>query len=124
MPAAGQVQLTFRYKSDTLEKLGGKTGMDGSVFVYTLKDAAGTDYRSYRYKTAGRGVYRYITMVFEDVDLSAVTQLDLVFEYRTEKGSVESLSVNVYDARLPIPVNEITVKKGSVQTLPLYTPVN
>lgn len=124
VPAAKQVQLTFRYKTDTLEKLGGKTGMDGSVFVYTLKDAAGVSYRSYRYKTAQRGVYRYLTMVFEEVELSSVSQLDLVFEYRTEKDTIESLSVNVYDARLPIPVNEIAVKKSDAQTLPRYSPAD
>lgn len=122
VPAAKQVQVTFRYKTDTLEKLGGKQGMDGSVFVYTLKDAAGETYRSYRYKTAQRGVYRYITMVFENVDLSSVRQLDLVFEYRTEKNTLESLSVNVYDAQLQIPVSEAAVKKGETEKLPLYSP--
>ena len=124
VPAAKQVQLTFRYKTDTLEKLGGKPGMDGSVFVYTLKDAAGASYKSYRYQTASRGVYRYITMIFEDVDLSSAQQLDLVFEYLTEKGSVESLSVNVYDARLLLPVREVTVKEGAAQDLPRYSPAN
>ncbi len=120
IPSAGQVQLTFRYKSDVLEKLDGKQGKDGSLFIYTLSDGKSNKYTSYGYKTAERGVYRYITMVFDGVNFSSVTELTLTAEYLASDGTVESLAINVYDSMLENAVSEVSVSKTDPANLAYY----
>ena len=122
VPAAGQVQLTFRYRSDALSKLSAVAGADGSPFSCALEDDAGKLYPSYSYKTAKRGTYRYITMIFEGVDLSSVRKLDLIAEYLTEKGEYKNIPLYVYDSAIPLPVKEVAVKDGDVAVLPSNTP--
>ena len=115
-------QVTFRYRSDVLSKLSAVAGADGSPFIYALEDDAGNLYPAYSFKTAKRGTYRYITMIFEEVDLSSVKKLDLIAEYLTEKGEYKDLSLYVYDSSLPLPVKEVSVKAGEPANLPSYTP--
>ncbi len=117
IPAANQVQLTFRYKTDILEKLNGKNAFDGSVFRYFLEDQSGTDYEAEIRKTAKRGVYRYVTVVFSDVDFSSVSEFKLVAEYLTEKDASQTLEISVYDSMLPLPVSEVSVKEPDASEL-------
>lgn len=100
VPGAKQVQLTFRYKNDVTEKLQSSLLPDtGLPFVFTLTDDV-NDYETFSYKTYKKGVYRYVTMVFEDVDLSKVSTLTLEMDYYTAED-VETLSMCVYDNYIP-----------------------
>lgn len=104
LPFADQVQLTFRYKSDALSKLGGKTDGLGNEFTYRLFDDAGGVYDRYLFKTAERGVYRYITMVFDGVDLKTPGKLTLAVRYVGGDGKTEELDIVVYDEKVPLPL--------------------
>ncbi len=99
VPAAKQVQLTFRYKSDIYEKLSSEPFSSGLPFDFTLTDDS-KDYTAFSYKTFKKGVYRYVTMVFEGVDLSNAALLTLEMDYYDADGK-QSLNMCVYDAELP-----------------------
>ena len=115
VPAAKQVQLTFRYKSDVTKKLESSLLPDtGLPFAFTLTDD-NNDYTSFRYKTYKKGVYRYVTMVFEGVDLSKVNTLTLEMDYYTAEEK-ETLSMCIYDSYLP--VTRVNYKVSDPVTLP------
>ena len=101
VPAAKQVQLTFRYKSDIYEKLDSEPFASGLPFEFCLTDDS-NDYQSFSYKTFKKGVYRYVTMVFEGVDLKNVTLLTLEMSYINNQNETETLSMCVYDVELPV----------------------
>ncbi|MBQ7846911.1 MAG: hypothetical protein IJ344_01370 [Clostridia bacterium] len=116
VPSAKQVQLTFRYKNDVTEKLESTLWQDtGLPFDFVLTDDV-NDYGTFSYKTFKKGVYRYITMVFEGVDLSSVQQLNLELGYVNLKNESVTLNMCVYDSNLP--VEPVQVKSGEVMTLP------
>lgn len=116
VPAAKQVQLTFRYKNDVTKKLESSLLPDtGLPFAFTLTDD-NNDYTSFRYKTYKKGVYRYVTMVFEGVDLSKVNTLTLEMDYYTAEEK-ETLSMCIYDSYLP--VTRVKYKVSDPVTLPL-----
>ena len=117
VPAAKQVQLTFRYKSDVLEKLGGHTASDGSVFRYVLRDSKGRSYESYAYKTDEKGVYRYVTMLFEGVELSDVEKLTLDAHYIDGELKDSTLSIDLYDGALPLPLLNADVERAEPEEL-------
>ncbi|MBP3321411.1 MAG: hypothetical protein J6M12_03570 [Clostridia bacterium] len=100
VPAAKQVQLTFRYKSDIYEKLNSQPFSSGLPFDFTLTDDS-KDYTAFSYKTFKKGVYRYVTMVFEGVDLSNAALLTLEMDYYDTEGK-QNLTMCVYDAELPV----------------------
>ncbi len=100
VPAAKQVQLTFRYKSDIYEKLSSQPFSSGLPFDFTLTDDS-KDYTAFSYKTFKKGVYRYVTMVFEGVDLSNAALLTLEMDYYDTEGK-QNLTMCVYDAELPV----------------------
>lgn len=104
VPFADTVELTFRYKSDFLEKLKGHTDEEGRIFTLTLSDNDDNVYTDYSFKTAEKGVYRYITMVFENVGLSSVSKLWLDVHYLDENYEKASLSVPLYDDGLALPL--------------------
>jgi hypothetical protein len=117
VPAAKQVQLTFRYKNDVTEKLNSSLLPDTALpFVFNLTDDQ-NDYKSFSYKTYKKGVYRYVTMVFEGVDLSKVNTLTLEMTYYTLDDKTETLSMCVYDSY--IPAERVKVSQSDPVTLPL-----
>ena len=116
VPAAKQVQLTFRYKSDVTKKLDSLLLPDTALpFVFNLTDDQ-NDYGTFSYKTYKKGVYRYVTMVFEGVDLSKVNTLTLEMTYYTTDDKVGTLSMCVYDSY--IPVERVKFSVSSPTTLP------
>lgn len=116
IPSAKQVQVTFRYKSDSLEKLNGQVNLNGEEFTYTLRDDRSNTYGDYSYRTAKKGVYRYITMVFDKVELSSVKELFLDVGYLTEDGKEESLAVALYDDNLPYAMKKYDLPKSREAT--------
>ncbi len=119
VPSLNVVQLTFRYKEDCLEKLGGIIWSDGSDFQVYLEDDLGNTYTDYRYKKNERGVYCYVTMVFEGVAFDGVGKMDLIAKYQTAEEDGE-LSMYVYDKALPLSIEEVKVKKDSAEKLNVY----
>ena len=120
IPAAKQVQLTFRYKSDSLGKLEGRKGADGSVFTYRLRDDKGKEYGSYSYKTDEWGTYRYVTMVFDGAELSNVETLTLDVHYLDKELNDAVLSIALYDSGIPLPMKAYEVKRGEIEELMRY----
>lgn len=122
VPSAKTVQLTFRYRTDSLKKLNGRSATERGDFLISLKDDKERYYTDYYSKTASRGVYRYMTIVFTGVDLSEVLELSLVAEYIDKENAYQSISIYVYDASLKLAAKEIDVGKGSekVVELPFY----
>lgn len=119
VPSLNVVQLTFRYKEDCLEKLDGILWSDGSDFQVYLEDDLGNTYTGYRYKKSERGVYRYITMVFEGVTFDGVGKMNLIAKYQTAEENGE-LQMYVYDNALPLSIEEVKVKKDSAAKLNAY----
>ncbi|MBQ9468658.1 MAG: hypothetical protein IJU52_06600 [Clostridia bacterium] len=104
LPFARQVQLTFRYKSDALDRLGGQKNELGEEFGYVLFDDCGRSYGDHLTRTARRGVYRYVTMVFGDVTLDDVGRLTLGVRYLDAAGKTAEIDVVVYDGQIPLPL--------------------
>ena len=120
VPCAKQVQLTFRYKSDSLAKLEGHTDVSGNEFSYTLADDNGRTYGDYSYKTDNKGVYKYITMVFDGVELSDVGRLTLLISYLNDKNEKGELPIVLYDEALPLPLTSADVEKSEPETLKIH----
>ena len=120
IPAARQVQFTFRCKNNALEKLEGHTAPDGSVFRIVLRDGKGRTYESYSYKTDSKGVYRYTTMLFEDVSLDDVEHLALDLHYIDRDYADAVLTIDLYDGGLPLPLLNVGVVRAEPEELKKY----
>ena len=112
VPVAKQVQLPFRYNSDIYEKLSSEPFSSGLPFDFTLTDDT-KDYTAFSYKTFKKGVYRYVTMVFEGVDLSNAALLTLEMDYYDADGK-QNLNMCIYDAELPVERVKVSPAKEPV----------
>lgn len=75
-----QIQFTVRYNNSTIKSLVQdymlKENPIGEPFVYIISDSFGTRYRNYQYTNDKKGLYNYRHIVFDDVDISAIDNLN------------------------------------------------
>ena len=80
-----QVQFTVRYNNSTLEYLRNDYHLTenpaGEPFVYVLSDTNGNIYKKYLFTKDTKTVYNYRHIIFEDVDISAMSYTDPSVSY-------------------------------------------
>ena len=111
-PAAGQVQLSFRYNRAVLPYLMedfGVSVLPEYPFVFALQAADGTLYTDYEYVAVKRGLHTYRRLVFEGLpesaeELGSALYLNVYADVLYGAGvdlSKPYLSMVVYDENLP-----------------------
>ncbi len=86
IPAADQVQFTFRYNARStvgtlMEKYSLTEKPTGEVFVLVLYDNLGREYKEYRFAEKKQFLHEFRRIVFDGVELEGVTSLYLDVYY-------------------------------------------
>lgn len=122
LPTAKQLQLTIKYNSSTLKYLtqelqAAESDTDESdsmqnesivlpdePFSYSLIDNNGVRYRDYSAEDAKKQNYHYRRLVFENIDLTDITDLyvDIYYVGTQDYAAVPYGSLKAWDADLPV----------------------
>lgn len=112
-PAAGQVQISFRYNRAVLPYLMADYGVDALPdypFLFALQGADGTLYTDYSFTAVKRSLYTYRRLVFEGLPtdketLGSLLRLNVYYAGQPDPGK-PYLSMVIYDSKLPTETRE------------------
>ena len=119
LPTAKQLQLTIKYNSSTLKYLTQeleeastddtesqdvRITLPDEPFSYSLIDNSGVRYQVYTAEAARKQNYHYRRLVFENIDLTDVTDLyvDIYYVGAQNYAAIPYGSLKAWDADLPV----------------------
>lgn len=120
---AKEVQFSIRYNNSTVKYLAEAYRLEslpeGEPFIYMLTDDRGNRYPEYRYAPFAKAMYNYRRIVFENVDLTELTELTLEIYYigDVNLSTAPYCHIPVYTAEKPI---STFPEKGKYMTYTAY----
>ena len=110
IPSCSQWQFTVRYNKSTLEEFSEERGRefaeDKDHFTFALVASDGTVYRDFSYIRDAKGRYTYYRLVFDDVDISDIGDIQIMIYCLEDMESEELPGVAV--GKLPLYYSELT----------------
>ena len=124
-PEIKQLQVTVRYNNRALNYLkeeypAAADITDGEYYVYALRDNLGKKYTSYSYIKAEKTGYTYRRLVFDNVDLTDVSEMKLEL-YFVGQESKESARHTLYVYRYDFAQNDYDYGKPLSKKPDLFT---
>lgn len=110
MPDISQWQMTVRYNKSSIENLSldydRKLSETDNEFVFAIMDNEGVLYKEFSYIKTVKGRYTYYRLVFDDIDIKKLNELNLHIYFADDIKDGEYPEKNigvlpVYNAKMP-----------------------